>query len=55
VSPIDDLLLVRRQLDSLVSMRLETALGQELDRTYEALCHREQELLGVATGADLTA
>ncbi len=52
---MDDLLLVRRQLDSLASMRLETALGQELDRTYQTLCHREQELLGVSIGVGLTA
>jgi hypothetical protein len=46
VEPSEDLELVRRQLDSLASMRLETSLGPELDRAYEALCIREQELLG---------
>jgi hypothetical protein len=46
VQPREDLPLVRRQLDLLAGMRLETALGPELDEAYEALCNREQELLG---------
>jgi hypothetical protein len=46
VEPSEDLELVRRQLDCLAGMRLEGTLGPELDQAYEALCAREQELLG---------
>jgi hypothetical protein len=42
----EDLPLVRRQLDLLAGMRLEIALGPELDEAYEALCNREREILG---------
>jgi hypothetical protein len=43
----DDLKSVRRQLDSLASMRLDSSLGPVLDRAFDALCHREKELLSL--------
>jgi hypothetical protein len=51
VEPSDDLKSVRKQLDSLASMRLDSSLGPALDRAYEALCRREKELLSVDASA----
>jgi hypothetical protein len=42
-----DLFVVRKKLDSLASMRLDSSLGPELDRAYDELCRREKELLSM--------
>jgi FixJ family two-component response regulator len=45
ISLTERLRVVRRQLDLLANRRLDRPLDPEIEQTYQALCHREQELL----------
>ena len=47
MTPSDRLNLLRKKLDSLVKARFERPLDLKAERSYQALCERERELLGL--------